>query len=297
MIEKDSLSSDMNIDNTNSSLEHNDQELLNNLVKYAPYFFGLYGSNVSRAITDKEKFIFVIPSDVSKLGVKPGDPVKPGSSTDKAMQEGQRVVTLVPSSMYGQTYVATAIPIKNPLGEIIGSIVTISLAIRQEKFDHMSAELNTAVEDITSNTTNMVSASQQLAAEAAQLVQNTETINREAKNMDGVLDLIDEITQQTHLLGLNAAIEAARAGDMGRGFNVVAGEIRKLASKTSGSVKEVNEKLKSIQDKIELLTQHSEEILTVSESHVATIEGINNSLHTIQDTTKKLSDEAKNYEL
>ncbi|WP_449240873.1 methyl-accepting chemotaxis protein [Desulfoscipio gibsoniae] len=273
------------------------QQLLNELIKAAPYFFDLYGANVSRAITAKEKFIFVIPSNVSKLGVKIGDPVRPGSSTDRAMKEGRRVAMLIPSSLYGQPYLAVAIPIKNPGGEVIGSMVTITLTIRQEKLEKMSAELNDAIKGIVGNTTNMVAASQQLAAGASELAENTDIINKEAINMDDILELLDEVTKQTHLLGLNAAIEAARAGDMGKGFNVVAEEIRKLAAKTSGSLKEINNKLKSIQEKIDLLSSHSEEILTVSESHVESIESINRSLHNIQKTAKELGDVAKDYDV
>lgn len=274
-----------------------DQALLDDLVKYAPYFFDLYGPTVSRAITDKEKFIFVIPSEVSKLGVKPGDPVKPGSSTDKAMKSGQRVVIMVPSSLYGQPYIATAIPVKNNSGEVIGSMVTISLAVKQEKFAKISTELNEAIENIAGNTSDIVAASQQLAAEAGQLAQNSTVINQEARNMDDIMELIEEVTQQTHLLGLNAAIEAARAGEMGKGFSVVAEEIRKLAGRTAGSVKEVNQKLKSIQEKMSLLEKNAEEILSVSEAQVTSIENIDHSLRSIQETTKVLNQEAKDYEI
>jgi Methyl-accepting chemotaxis protein len=239
----------------------------------------------------------VIPNAVSKLGVKPGDPVKPGSSTDKAMKTDQRVVVMVPSSLYGQPYIATAIPIKNSSGAVIGSMVTISLAVKQEKFSKMSSELNEAVGIISGNTANIVAASQQLAAEAGQLARNSGVICQEAKNMDGVLELIEEITRQTHLLGLNAAIEAARAGDMGKGFNVVAEEIRKLASRTSGSLNEIKLKLSSIQEKTSLLEKNSEEILAVSEEQVSSIEEIDSSLRSIQETTGMLNEEAKDYEL
>ena len=274
-----------------------DQALLCNLVNMAPYFFDLYGPTVSRAITDKEKFIFVIPSQVSKLGVKAGDPVKPGSSTDKAMKTGQRVVTIVPSSVYGQPYIATAIPIKNNSGHIIGSMVTISLAVKQEKFAKMASELNEAIEGIAHSTANIVASSQQLVAGAALLAENSGAINQEAKNMDNIINLIDEVAKQTHLLGLNASIEAARAGEMGRGFNVVAEEIRKLVGRTSGSVNEVNQKLLSIQEKIALLEKHSEEILAVTEVQVSAIEAIEDSIKDIQETAGLLNEEAKDFEM
>lgn len=274
-----------------------DRMLLEDLIKCAPHFFSLYGPNVSRAITDKEKFIFVIPSETSKLGVKPGDPIKPGSSTDKAIKTGQRVVTLVPSDIYGQPYIATAVPIRNAQDEIIGSIVTVSLVLRQEKFEKMSAELNEAIGDISVSTSNLVASSQQLAAEITQLVEKSGVVNREATNMNKVLQLVEDITRQTHLLGLNAAIEAARAGDLGKGFGVVAEEIRKLAAKTAGSVKEISQLLESLQEKVVQINHHCEEVSSVSEEQVMSIEGIDNSIKNIQKTAGELSEEAKNYEL
>jgi len=82
-----------------------------------------------------------------------------------------------------------------------------------------------------------------------------EELRRQSDEIGVIVSTITEISNQTHLLSLNAAIEAARAGEHGRGFSVVSAEIRKLAEHSGSSAVRIGNILESLQEKIRQLTE------------------------------------------
>ena len=127
----------------------------------------------------------------------------------------------------------------------------------QEKSRSNLAQINEAMEalrDITKQSTDIghlvQKSSQQVGDQAKQAESSAQIIGRlddNSRSIGSILDVIKTIAEQTNLLALNAAIEAARAGEQGRGFAVVADEVRTLANRTHDSTEEIEQMIGNLQ--------------------------------------------------
>ena len=160
------------------------------------------------------------------------------------------------------------------------------------KANNYLTEANNAILELTKEI--QVSASTEI-----ELAHRVQQLSSDASQVKDILVVIGDIADQTNLLALNAAIEAARAGEHGRGFAVVADEVRKLAERTQKSLQEINATInvivQAIADSSDQMTSNSKKVesLATTASDVET--KINNMFNVMGNATKVSDKTAENY--
>jgi methyl-accepting chemotaxis protein len=218
------------------------------------------------------------------------------SATEQVNEVALRVVSASNSSMLNSdeqasrtNSVAAAI---NQLGAAAQEIARNAAQASQQ-----ASDARNLAEDGQQVVDRSIQAMHQLSEMISASSSNIETLNSKTVNIGQILEVITSISQQTNLLALNAAIEAARAGEAGRGFAVVADEVRNLAHRTQESAQQVQTMIEELQvgaresvgtmstsqrhslDSVEIANQAGERLNSVTQ-RIGEIDGMNQSVAT-----------------
>lgn len=251
------------------------------------YLRELYGKEVILGVSTRDKYVFYERGSVLDLGIRAEDQVPEGSISYLAIKAGHRVTQNVPGNLFGVPFIGIAVPFFDNM-QVVGSIAVGLPIDAEENLQQIASKMNSSVEAVSQGASGFAASTEELAATSLELANNTSHIRDDVKDMDSMISFIMEIASQTHLLGLNAAIEAARAGDSGRGFTVVAEEIRKLAGSSQSSTKEVTERLNKIRSNIYALSEHVLQVSAVAQEQAATSEEIMSSIQQLEPISKEL---------
>lgn len=237
---------------------------LESLVNAMPFVQQMFRDDVSISINDHEKVLFFSEAKSLEIGVKVGDELHDDYKNFKMLaNKDSRTIVRMPGDLQGRPFDSILIPIKEN-DEIVGI-----LGVNYSLDNHLTLEK--LINDNESTINALLGGIQQVAAHSEELSATSEEILRNSKqavensvSVTKVTSVIREVSEQTNLLGLNAMIEAARVGDLGSGFGVVASEVRKLSDHTKQAAADIESSLGNVRESMKHMEQEISQITTAT---------------------------------
>lgn len=273
--------------------ELSDEEILRAFYVVLPYLNDLTRDDTAYAISDGEKYIHYEPSKGFDLKIKYGTPI--AQNGKKAFTTGKISKGDVPADILGKAIRVICLPIKNSQGKIIG---TISNGIDIENTNQLTYNMNEisrSVEQVSSGISELADASSDFAKSGQQTLNLAQETMEASKKTSETLEIIKSIADKINLLGLNAAIESAKAGEQGKGFNVVSSEIRKLAAQSKESVASIRQVVEDMNKSVDKITGAINDSAALSEEQAASIQELSATIENINDNLHKLNDFSKRF--
>ena len=157
------------------------------------------------------------------------------------------------------------------------------------RFEQVLAELYSDLEDSVSSVQELAASSEELAVSSEESSNIAQKATQEVNGITRILEVIRQVAQQTNLLGLNAAIEAARVGEHGRGFSVVAEEVRKLAVESNQSAKNIDEMLNKFRESVIQVRENVEHSNIISQEQAKATQVLAQRLDDLRSVGEKIT--------
>jgi hypothetical protein len=230
------------------------------------------------AVTDSEgEILLFLQPETFKMGVKVGDKVASTGANAECIQTQKEVAKILPQELYGLVVKVISVPVFDG-DQFVGVITTGTSFDRQQKLQQAAENIATTSGQITATVEEIAATATQLAGDLVSIRSGGGRVLDEIQKTDDILQFVSDVAENSNLLGLNAAIEAARAGDHGRGFAVVADEIRKMAVNSEQAVKDIKRILGNIQQENTAMVKTILQAAQVSENQAAATEEISASM-------------------
>ena len=293
MAEKATINDQIKIEDTGVVLN---SKLYSSFLTMLPIMTGLFTDRtVGFYATERDKFIMKIDPLNRVTFVKPGQPFAKGGAADYVMDSGQSFAVELGAETYGIPLRVACFPIfDDDTGEAIGTFGLVITRHNAEAMKEMSLSFMNGLSEISAAVQQTAASAASINTSEQKMNQHIEEISSSAKEIFTILESIKSIADQTKMLGLNAAIEAARAGDAGKGFGVVAEEIRKLSESSKQTAEGIGKLTRAIEGKISIANESSHATMQASEEQAAASQEISASIEELLAISNKLNDLAEN---
>ncbi|WCN38413.1 methyl-accepting chemotaxis protein [Aneurinibacillus uraniidurans] len=254
-------------------------------------FQDTYPEDTCLILTDKETIISYIPGKHIDLKLTVGESMTKykNSVTYQVLQTGQKIRNEVGAEHLGIAYISTAKPIIEQ-GEMVGVLAAVTSNQQLDVLRKGAHELHAVAQEMISSSEEITKSSDRTAQRLHALSEESEVLNSDIKNVESILNYVKNMASRTQILGLNAAIEAARSGEYGRGFSIVADEIKKMAVSSKEATEEIQTQLNRMQQGIEEITLSIRDITSHTGQHSTSAEEFHLMVEKVAATASLLNE-------
>ena len=265
------------------------------MIHFTPVLKTFFNTDVIITISDREKVLHqdFTPNVSEKLRLPIGFKLRDFDVMKEAMKIKETIYTELPKEAFGVAQKAITSPIYDKAGEVIGSI-GVGLSIdNQVKMKEIAEQFVATSQEISASTEELAASSEGFINYIENLSKAQNSMLEQVEHTTKILEMINGIAKNTRILGFNAGIEAARSGEYGKGFSVVAKEITKLADESSNSVYEIRELINILREKVDDVATIIEDTYELSKDQSNTTEEISKAIQQLASVAEDLEEMSK----
>lgn len=264
------------------------------LIEFVPAIKSLVGGDCAINVTSENECICVLNGEKIK------SPLEKGAITNDKMdglnqvlEEKREINKVLSKEKDGMDVLINIIPIiENE--KVVGSLGVVKSIENKIEIEKTSEELMYSLEQTSKVIDELSNNAVELSDKLNIIASKTEETEKNIEESSNIVKFIEDISRKSNILGLNASIESARAGEYGKGFSVVANEIRKLALVSGQSSKKISYSLKEMNNGINVIVEAINELEKVSIDQAKSTEEILDTVKKITSNSKVLLNNVKN---
>lgn len=252
---------------------------------------------VIRQMVQKDSFLTVLDAEGTILGFSVPDTQHPMYSVgshfedptgafDEVIRTGEKRYNSLPKEVAGSALEGVLVPIKEGY-KVVGCITYTFQVEQRDQAISMIQDFKNSVNDINDAVGEIVSGITDISDKLKEISKKADTVEYNVGEATEIVKKIGKNASKSNILGLNASIEAARSGEAGRGFTVVASEMGKLANDSGSSAKEIDKKLEEVTEQLKGMIDANVDANKVAKGHVESIEMVKEKLNSITELAEK----------
>ncbi|MGN0368207.1 MAG: methyl-accepting chemotaxis protein [Wujia sp.] len=254
-------------------------EKLSALIELLPIIHDMAGENSYISVIDAEGIVqgYAIPAG-EQPAMHVGTAFKdPSGAMDEVLATGMKKHNFLPEEVMGVAFEGVLVPIKE-YGKVVGIITCTQPAADKERIREATNEFKQSIESIEESITEVVNGFENIFGTLKDMEDKTTEVEGNVKSAATIVNKIKGNANHSNILALNASIEAARSGEAGRGFSVVASQMGKLSNDSGSSAKEIDSALNTITKTLKAITEQIGQTNTEAGEYLGSINEVKETL-------------------